>query len=72
MFFIQLLAAVFSYVVAKSIWNFVQVRAKVANELPIVWLAKFVGVLVILIVVAGGGLLLFGIAIWTIVTHGGN
>ena len=70
MFFIQLLAAVFSYVVAKSIWHFVQVRAKVYDELPIVWLFKFCGMLAILICLIGLILAFFLGAIWLIMTKG--
>jgi hypothetical protein len=69
MFFIQMLAAVFSYVVAKSIWAFVQVRAKVASEQPIVWLAKFTAVLAILLGTLALAVTFFGVFIYLLCTR---
>jgi len=69
MFFFEIAIGVFSYVLAKSIWNYVKVRATACNEYPIVWLAKFcllVGLLVTLVTVLVAAL---GFAVWVIVNY---
>ena len=69
MFFIQLLAAVFSYVMAKSIWDFVKVRATAQNQYPIVWLVQTTGLLLALLALAAIPVAAIGFYVYLLCTR---
>lgn len=52
------LEALFGYLMARLVLNYITTRAKAMHELPIVWAAKTLFLLAALVAVVGGSLLL--------------
>jgi hypothetical protein len=69
MFLLEIAIGVFSYVLAKSIWDFVKVRAQACGQYPLVWLLQTTGLLLVLVGLVGGGLTFIFGAVWFILTH---
>jgi hypothetical protein len=49
---LEFIAAIVALVFARAIWDFVKVRAKACNQLPICWLFEVVGLTLALALIA--------------------
>jgi hypothetical protein len=61
--FFEFVGAIFAYLFARAMWNFVVARAAACRQLPLMWLLQTTGLLIAFFCVT---VLPIGIVIWAI------
>jgi hypothetical protein len=61
--FFEFVGAIFAYLFARAMWNFVVTRAKACHQLPLIWLIQTTGLLIAFACVT---LIPVGVVIWAI------